>query len=145
MSRPFPLTSMAEQADDPNADTLVDFDRAVQALIAQDPMAHGRFSRAYVTAIFQACLAPRDTESVRGRPDPEIAQALKCWIQAQLVLHPSEGKDPCLTAARRAAHGFWLQSLADPIDSDGRPRVTRLLDGLLALTRPATRDGMRER
>lgn len=137
--RPFPMMSTVAATDDPLlAQALVDFDRAVQALIATDPIAHGRFSRAYVTAIFRACLAPNDPGpgAPRGRPDPEIAEALKRWIQAQLLLHPGEGRDHRLTAARRAAHGFWLQSLADPVDIDGRPRANRLLDALLALTHP---------
>ncbi|MGE8210984.1 MAG: hypothetical protein ACN6RH_15930 [Stenotrophomonas rhizophila] len=138
MSRPFPMMSAHDGGQDPLlAQALVDFDRAVQGLIADDPVAHGRFSRAYVTAIFRACLAPSDPGpgAPRGRPDPEIAQALKRWIQDQLQQHPGEGSDHRLTAARRAAHGFWLQSLANPIDADGRPRADRLLDGLLALTR----------
>ena len=139
MSRPFPMIDSTGYADDPLlAQALVDFDRAVQALIEQDPMPHGRFSRAYVTAIFRACLAPSDPGpgAPRGRPDPQIAQALKRWIQDQLHKYPGESQDHHLTAARRAAHGFWLQSLADPVDADGRPRANRLLDGLLALTRP---------
>ncbi|WP_312327475.1 hypothetical protein [Stenotrophomonas sp.] len=139
MSRPFPLISTTEPADVPAlASALIEFDRAVQALIAQDPDAYGRFSRAYVTAIFRACLLPPDpgAGTPRGRPDPEVAQALKQWIHAQLQLHPGEGDDHRLTAARRAAHGFWLQSMACPIDDDGQPRAARLLEGLLALTRP---------
>lgn len=139
MRRPFPMMSTVAASDDPLlAQALVDFDRAVQELIETDPIAHGRFSRAYVTAIFRACLAPSDPGpgAPRGRPDPDIAEALKRWIQAQLLLHPGEGRDHRLTAARRAAHGFWLQSLADPVDIDGRPRANRLLDGLLALTHP---------
>jgi hypothetical protein len=120
------------------AAALVSFDQAVQTLIDQDPDRHGRFSRAYVTAIFRACLLPPEpgAGAPRGRPDPEIAQALKQWIQAQLLRHPGEGDDHRLTAARRAAHGFWLQSMACPIDDDGQPRAARLLEGLLALTHP---------
>lgn len=139
MSRPFPMLSANEPADAPAlAAALVEFDRAVQALVDQDPAPYGRFSRAYVTAIFRACLLPPEPGACvpRGRPDPEIAQALKHWIQAQLLRHPGEGEDHRLTAARRAAHGFWLQSMACPIDDDGQPRAARLLDGLLALTRP---------
>ncbi|MEG2803240.1 hypothetical protein [Stenotrophomonas sp.] len=139
MSRPFPMMSTEDSPHDPLlAEALVDFDRAVQGLIAADPRVHGRFSRAYVTAIFRACLAPAapGPGAPRGRPDPQIAQALKQWIQGQLLQYPGEGSDPRLTAARRAAHGFWLQSLADPVDADGRPRANRLLDGLLALTHP---------
>ena len=140
MSRPFPMLSTEDPADAPALVTaLVSFDQAVQALIEQDPDRHGRFSRAYVTAIFRACLLPPEPGAgvPRGRPDPEIAQALKRWIQAQLLRHPGEGDDHRLTAARRAAHGFWLQSIACPIDDDGQPRAARLLEGLLALTRPA--------
>ena len=140
MSRPFPMLSTGGPADAPaRAAALVEFDRAVQALVEQDPDRHGRFSRAYVTAIFRACLVPPEQGSgvPRGRPDPEIAQALKQWIQAQLLRHPGEGDDHRLTAARRAAHGFWLQSMACPVDDDGRPRAARLLEGLLALTRQA--------
>lgn len=139
MSRPFPLLSIADAVDDPVLDAaLVDFDGAVQALMAEDPDAHGRFSRAYVTAIFRACLAPRlpGPDAPGGRPDPQIAQALKRWIQGQLQQYPEERRDHRMTAARRAAHGFWLQSLACPLDDDGGPRAERLLDALLALTRP---------
>lgn len=139
MSRPFPLLSSAEAADAPAlANALVDFDRAVQALVEQDPDVHGRFSRAYVTALFRACLQPPEAGAgtPRGRPDPDIAQALKQWIQDRLLRHPGEADDHRLTAARRAAHGFWLQSMACPIDEDGRPRAAQLMDGLLALTRP---------
>ncbi|WP_143584574.1 hypothetical protein PWP89_08150 [Stenotrophomonas rhizophila] len=140
MSRPFPMLSTEDPADAPVlVAALVSFDQAVQALIEQDPDRHGRFSRAYVTAIFHACLLPHEPGAgvPRGRPDPEIAQALKRWIQDQLLRHPGEGDDHRLTAARRAAHGFWLQSMACPIDDDGQPRAARLLEGLLALTRPA--------
>ncbi|MFI8717064.1 hypothetical protein ACIGHF_04135 [Stenotrophomonas sp. NPDC077464] len=139
MNRPFPLLSSTDAADAPAlAAALIDFDRAVQALVEQDPDTHGRFSRAYVTALFRACLQPPDVGAgmPRGRPDPDIAHALKQWIQAQLQRYPGEADDHRLTAARRAAHGFWLQSMACPIDGDGQPRAARLMDGLLALTRP---------
>jgi len=139
MRRPFPLLRVAEAANDPALDAaLVAFDQAVHALMAQDPDAHGRFSRAYVTAIFRACLAPRlpGPDAPGGRPDPQIAQVLKEWILRQLQRFPEERRDHRMTAARRAAHGFWLQSLANPLDDDGGPRAERLLEGLLALTRP---------
>jgi hypothetical protein len=77
------MLSTGGPADAPaRAAALVEFDRAVQALVEQDPDRHGRFSRAYVTAIFRACLVPPEQGSgvPRGRPDPEIAQALKQWI-----------------------------------------------------------------
>jgi hypothetical protein len=139
MSRPFPLLRTAESADLSVLDAaLVDFDHAVQVLIGLDPEPHGRFSRAYVTAIFRACLAPRlpGPDAPRGRPDPQIVDALKGWIKDQLQEHVDEVRDPRLAAARRAAHGFWLQSLAVPLDEDGRPSAERMLDELLALTRP---------
>lgn len=138
MSHPFPLLSTAGPADTPALiSALADFDHAVQTLVEQDPDPHGRFSRAYVTALFQACLAPTvpGAGAAQGRPDPHTAQALKHWIQAQLLRHPGERDDHRLTAARRAAHGFWLQSMAIPIDEDGQARAQRLLEGLLALTR----------
>lgn len=140
MSRPFPLLGSTGPADAPLlASALVAFADAVQARVEQDPDAHGRFSRAYVTAMFDACLQPPEPGpgAPRGRPDPEVAQALKHWIQAQLVLHPGERDDPRLTAARRAAHGFWLQSMACPIDDDGQTRALRLRDGVVMLTRPS--------
>lgn len=140
MPRPFPLLRSAEAANDPALETaLVDFDHVVEVLMALDPDPHGRFSRAYVTAIFRACLAPRlpGPGAPGGRPDPQIAQALKVWILEKLQRFPEERRDHRMTAARRAAHGFWLQSLAYPLDDDGGPRAERLLEGLLALTRPA--------
>ncbi len=140
MPRPFPLLRAAEVPDDPALDTaLVDFDHAVHVLIGLDPEPHGRFSRAYVTAIFRACLAPRlpGPDAPRGRPDPQIVDALKAWIRVQLREHANEAQEPRLAAARRAAHGFWLQSLAVPLDEEGRPSAERMLEELLGLTRPA--------
>lgn len=139
MPRPFPMLRIAEAANDPALGAaLVDFDEAVKALMAEDPDPHGRFSRAYVTAIFRACLAPRvpGPDAPGGRPDPQIVDALKTWILGKLQHFPEERRDHRMTAARRAAHGFWLQSLAFPLDDDGGPRAGRLLDALLALTRP---------
>lgn len=140
MPRPFPLLSTDKTPDDSALDAaLVDFDHAVQVLIGLDPEPHGRFSRAYVTAIFRACLAPRlpGPYAPRGRPDPQIVDMLKAWILVQLREHADEARDARLAAARRAAHGFWLQSLAVPLDEDGRPSAERMLEELVALTRPA--------
>lgn len=140
MSAPLPLLSATGPAGAPMLATeLWAFDQHVQALVDQDPDTHGRFSRAYVTAMFDACLQPPQPGlgTPRGRPDPQVAQALKHWIRAQLAQHPGEADDPWLTAARRAAHGFWLQSMACPIGEDGRPRARKLMEGVLALTYPA--------
>lgn len=140
VSAPFPLLGATGPASAPVlATALGTFDQRVQALVDQDPDAHGRFSRAYVTAMFDACLQPPQPGpgTARGRPDPQVAQALKQWIRAQLAQYPGEAEDPWLTAARRAAHGFWLQSMACPIDPEGQQHALKLMEGVLALTYPA--------
>lgn len=118
----------------PGTPMLAEFHQAVQAVMAQDPDTQGRFSRAYVTAIFQGCLAPG---AARCEPSEATRQAFRQWMQAQLQRHPGEAHDPRLTAARHAAHGFWVQWLAEDDHGEARRHAPQLLQGLLALTYPA--------
>lgn len=123
------------------AECLLRFDRELDDCIARDGAGAGRFTRAYVTATFNAINAPeRDWArfSLTALVEPAFADLWRTWLTARLQNAPSERDDPRLRAARLAADGFWLQMLTDPEAQSAHDRTGALLACILALASPAT-------
>ncbi len=120
------------------ADCLLRFGDELDAIIARDTLAHGRFTRAYVTATFDA-MQTEDRSwvkfSLTALVEPAFADLWRNWLAARLEAFPAERADPHLRAARLAADGFWLQMLGCwQEDSDAGKRQV-LLQCILELTK----------
>lgn len=120
------------------AECLLRFGDALDAVLARDTVAHGRFTRAYVTATFDA-MQTEDRSwvkfSLTALVEPAFAELWRNWLAARLGEFPAERADPHLRAARLAADGFWLQMLSGwQEDSDAEKRQV-LLRCILGLTR----------
>ncbi|HBS64387.1 MAG TPA: hypothetical protein DEB32_17105 [Stenotrophomonas sp.] len=121
-------------ATEASAAAVLRFDDAVRQRMAIDPMAYGRFSRAYIATLLDASRSAATGAHTRC-VDPDWISARRRWLHERLQQHPEEGRDPRLIAARYAADGVWLQSACT-----GRPAAgdtDRVLHALMAMTRPA--------
>lgn len=91
-------------------------DRDLDARLASDPKRHGRFSRAYVEAVFDM-----DPDSDGGAwaalsmswlTDPGLRALWAEWFQARVERHHETDGGVALTIVRMAADGVWLSELA---------------------------------
>lgn len=120
------------------ADLLDQLDREIEALMAADPDAVGRFTRAYV----RACFADRmlgatslwAALAVSLITEPALRQLWSQWLVARLERHRDTDDMPTLAVVRLAADGVWLSDLLEK-DSVSRRDVAALEPQLLALTR----------
>ncbi len=111
------------------------FRERVQQRMAQDPMAYGRFTRAYVASTFDECLGEVPARSARClAPDEDWVGVRRQWLQDCLAAHPEESRDQRLSASRHVADGFRVHAALDRLP-DGAS-TTRVLDALLEMTRP---------
>ena len=119
----------------------------IDALMAADPVPHGRFTRAYV----QMILMDDDPDQIRACTalmqvtlfDPETCILWTNWLNSRLAEHAATDGDPALELVRLAADGTWLTARTQDIlpDNDAptmlRNRLPALLDRLTAMTYPA--------
>lgn len=90
----------------------------IDEIIAADPEAHGRFSRAYLNGVFEnhqlegkvstrmLCLAML--------ADPDIQGRWSDWVASQVAHHAETDDNPNCALVRLAADGAWLNSLKHP-------------------------------
>lgn len=98
-------------------DLLGTLDDEIDRLMADDPLAHGSFTRAYIDAFFQVAR--------QGENSPWAALAISCmtdtklrtlwseWMRQRLVRHSATDDDQRLALARYAADGIWLANLTE--------------------------------
>ncbi|MEG2803246.1 TetR/AcrR family transcriptional regulator [Stenotrophomonas sp.] len=122
-----------------HAEGLAQFGADIDALMADDPVPAGRFTRAYVRATF-AAMQVEDRSwarfSLTAAVEPAFAEQWRQWLGARLDAAPAEGTDPRLRVARLAADGYWFQMLGGGFGAYD----TRGLDGLLACVLGFTHD-----
>lgn len=107
------------------ADTLERLDTRLDAHMADDPVAHGRFTRAYVAVT----LAPDQLEarspiaalSFAVLGDRSLDPLWEDWINSRIARHAKTDDDPMLQIVRFAADGAWFAYVAadTPHDLDG--------------------------
>lgn len=103
------------------ADLLTALDSEIDALISQDCEAYGRFTRAYVNAVF----ADRDRDSGRQWAaisvsmvgEPSLRRMWTGWFEGRLARHKDTDDGVVLEFVRLAADGIWF---ADLLADDGR-------------------------
>ena len=106
-------------------------DRDLDARLAADPKPHGRFSRAYVEAVFDM---DADTDggawaalSMSWLTDPALRALWAEWFQARVERHRDTDDSVALTMVRMAADGVWLADLAGVAIEDREALRDRLV------------------
>lgn len=119
------------------AEKLRSLDAEIDASMAADPVAYGRFTRAYVRStlrVGQTGPCPCAALSVSTLVDPALRQAWRDWYSARLQRHRDTDGAPELQLVRYAADGVWLEDLMAP---DSEPPIDRqaLFSQMIDLTR----------
>ncbi|MDX5359183.1 MAG: TetR/AcrR family transcriptional regulator [Rhodobacterales bacterium] len=103
------------------------FETAVETCMAADPIAHGRFTRAYVrTCLDGASDGPSPTLIAALWADPVLRRDWYDWMARQEARHAATDGGAALQQIRFAADGIWL-ALTNGLDTSGW--VDRLIAG----------------
>ncbi len=97
------------------ADLLEKLDQEIDLYMAEDSEMRGRFTRAYVRAIFAdrklGKSSPWAALSVSMISEPALRQLWSQWLERKLGEHRTTDDAPMLEIARLAADGVWLADL----------------------------------
>lgn len=120
------------------ADLTGQFEQEIDALLAQEPMAPGRFTRAYIAAslgnLQNAPARHYAALHVAALAEPAAAHALGLRFNAMLARHAATDGDPYFEILRMAADGAWGAALRAPADAPG-PDIPALRQRLIAMSR----------
>lgn len=120
-------------------DLLETLDAEIDDLLARDPVAHGRFTRAYVESALRLMESkvpsPWGALSISMMTDPALRRLWSDWFRARLVRHAATDADPALEIVRYAADGIWLADLSE-MDPTLRMNRGALRDRLIHMTKP---------
>lgn len=114
------------------AHLIAECDAGIDRLMADDPVAHGRFTRAYL-----ALSLADDTQPdllalwISASADPHLSRLFTAWVQSRLARHAATDSGPALEAVRFAADGLWFGAATGLHPAD--PAALRA--HLLSLTR----------
>ncbi|EKF57587.1 TetR family transcriptional regulator [Agrobacterium albertimagni AOL15] len=101
-------------------DLLDKMDQEIDRTLADDPLARGRFTRAYVRACFSDRLLGERSLwaalSVAIVSEPALCSLWSTWLDGRMAQHAETDGDQRLVAVRLAADGVWL---ADMMEKDG--------------------------
>lgn len=119
-------------------DLLEQLDTEIDTLLADDPIAYGRFTRAYVDSAIRLmeskAPSPWGALSISMMTDPMLRRLWSDWYRARLVRHADTDAGPALEIVRYAADGIWLSDLCD-LDPALRMERCALRDRLIDMTR----------
>ena len=119
------------------SDLLENLDHQIDRALARDRQAHGRFTRAYLTAAFEPAGSAEHSTwaalSVSILTQPSLRGLWAAWLARRLAQHQETDGAPSLEIVRYAADGVWL---ADLMEADVAPVTGRdaLFARLIALT-----------
>ncbi|MGK9050758.1 TetR/AcrR family transcriptional regulator [Neorhizobium petrolearium] len=103
-------------------DLLGKLDEEIDRLMREDPVEHGRFTRAYIDAFFQVtrdgAKSPWAALSISCMTDARLRELWSDWMRERLARHAATDGSPALKLARYAADGIWLANLTE---ADGIP------------------------
>ena len=115
-------------------DMLEALDTEIEAHMAQDRHAYGRFTRAYVAAILSevglGVRSPRAVLSVAIAGEKSLDALWAGWLAARLKRYQETDGDPMHEIVRFAADGAWMAYLG----AQEVPDLEALRDRLFALT-----------
>lgn len=109
----------------------------IEKHIAEDTVAYGRFTRAYVATTFVDFNGARGNLwaalSVALLADPSLRRHWGEWLTSQLHKHEETDSAPSLAVVRLAADGVWLAHLLQH-ESIPTPDFAQIHENLKALT-----------
>ena len=98
------------------SDMLEQIDQQIDVCMAQDSIAKGRFTRAYVAMTLDEenfnPLDPWCSISISLLSEPDSVEQWLNWLSKRLDLHKETDSDPMLEIIRFAADGAWLNLIA---------------------------------
>jgi AcrR family transcriptional regulator len=98
-------------------DLLDKMDHEIERTMAGDPVARGRFTRAYVRACFSDRLLGERSLwgalSVAIVSEPALRSLWSAWLDDRMARHAETDGDPRLIAVRLAADGVWLADMME--------------------------------
>jgi len=118
-------------------DLLQALDDEIDALLVEDAIEHGRFTRAYVISALRLleskAPSPWGALSISMIADASLRKLWSDWLRERLQRHADTDADPMLEIVRYAADGVWL---ADITDVDAALRMDReiLRETLITMT-----------
>lgn len=117
-----------------------DFEARVRALLQENPVGHGSFSRAYVQANFEHLLQQEQDNDIGltlgNLMEPGLLVHWRTWKRAMLAEFPDEANDARLYAARCAADGYWATAYGRPLDEEERINALAMAEQALKLCDP---------
>lgn len=97
-------------------DMLEQVDQEIDVCMAKDPVAKGRFTRAYVAMTLDEenfnPLDPWGSISISLLSEQESVEQRLNWLSKKLDLHKETDSDPMLEIIRFSADGAWLNLIA---------------------------------
>lgn len=113
-------------------------DADIDAAMARDPAPHGRFTRAYVEAVFPDPTSGSESQAaalyLSGLADPDVRRQHAAWMVRRLERHRATDSAPTLEVVRLAADGAWHACLLHA--SDGPLPDLAALRGRLRVMAP---------
>ena len=98
-------------------DLLRSLDDEIEALLEDDAVAQGRFTRAYVISalrlIESKAPSPWGALSISMMADANLRKLWSDWLRGRLQRHADTDSGPALEIVRYAADGVWLADLTD--------------------------------
>ncbi len=113
------------------ADLLVQFDNEINEQIKNDPIAFGRFTRAYIHVTLSSTVALNLLWSALGKA--LMTEKIYCdqwnhWLEQRLILHTDTDSHIHLKILRYAADGLWyMENLASQNQPDFKTIQSELL------------------
>lgn len=121
------------------SEMLFEFDQRIETLMAADPEPSGRFTRAYVEAIFAdlslAASSPWAALAVALMTDVGIRQMWSDWCKEHLGSLAASDDGVELVIARMAADGAWYACVLG-LEGGFEGRIDEFKARLIAMTRP---------
>lgn len=114
-------------------------DRRMDELMADDPSAHGCFTRAYIELTFDdprfGITSPAMAQGMAALGDEVLGEKWLAWMKTRLAWHHRTDSAPELEVVRLAVDGVWLAHLGPPGQTCLLHSIPALKERLLAMTR----------